>query len=809
MRTVTLGSLRTHTRRYVAALLAVTIAVGFVVVTNALASATKNGLSAGVERAYDGADLVVGDEYGMPEEDVDTVLAEAARSGDAASVIGSSWTTVVADGTSWGDQVNIGTVADQSALRHQKISAGRSPEKADEALVKASQAESSGLEVGDTLTIGTDQKRDVRVVGLTEGTTYLDAAVYVPWETMSAIGGIPDAVSYAVRDGDSADSRAETLRGLVSAEVQSREDYVDQRVVMVNQGVDLISYLLLLFAAIAGFVALLVIANTFTILFAQRTNDFALLRCVGATRRQVLRSVRTESLLLALVASTVGVVGGAGAGYGLAAGLRVFADNSIGAVELSAAWLVPAFVGGVVTTLVAAWWPTRAVLRVSPLAALRPATDVSTRTRAGRARIALGTLVALGGAVVLAGAVVAESMPVLLLGGMASFVGVLLLGPVIVPALLRLLGRLVGRTGPSVRIATGNTVRNPRRSAATTASLLVGVTLATAVLTGMSSARSVLHDEMAAEHPVDVTLTGGSAISPTTLDRVDGLPDVDEVAGITGTVGTVGDQDGLTILAPTPEQRELGHDQEVLTAEEGEVLIPTTVWSSFPDGLPDEITVTADGRELTLRAQSTPATWGDAVVVSPDTLADLGGGDETLALWVRATDGADSDDLGGAVGAAVRESGLETTNALQNRAWVDTQLDVLALSVLGLLGVAIVIALVGIANTVGLSVLERGREHALLRALGLTRRQLRRVLAAEGVMLALVAAVVGTALGVTYGWLGVRTVITPVLPEASVSVPWLQLAGVVLAAAVAGLAACVLPARRAARVAPAQGLTLD
>ncbi|WP_344325365.1 FtsX-like permease family protein [Aeromicrobium halocynthiae] len=120
-----------------------------------------------------------------------------------------------------------------------------------------------------------------------------------------------------------------------------------------------------------------------------------------------------------------------------------------------------------------------------------------------------------------------------------------------------------------------------------------------------------------------------------------------------------------------------------------------------------------------------------------------------------------------------------------------------------------VLGLLGVANTVGLSVLERRREHALLRALGLTRRQLRRVLAAEGLLLALVAALLGTGIGVLYGWLGLATVIAPTLPSAGLVVPWGQLTTIVVVAAVAGLAACVLPARRAAGIAPAQGLTLD
>ncbi|MGJ9411679.1 ABC transporter permease [Aeromicrobium sp. CF4.19] len=811
MRTVLIASLRTHTRRYVAALLAVTIAVGFVVVTNALASATKNGLSAGVDEAYPGADLVVGDQYGLPEEDVETTLAEADRNGDAAAVVGSGWMPVSVDGTSLGDETSVSTVAETPELRRQEVTSGRAPEGADEALVDEAAATAAGIETGDTLTLGRGaEAQEVEVVGLAASTSYLSADVHVPWATLSQLPSTAtDAVTYAAADGSSVDSRADALREAVSAEVRSRDDYVDERVTTVNQGVDVVSYLLLLFAAISGFVAVLVITNTFTILFAQRTRDLALLRCVGATRKQVLRSVRLESLALAVIASTVGLVGGAAAGYGIAAVVRLFLSDSVGAVELSAAWLAPAFVGGVLTTLLAAWWPTRAVVRVSPLAALRPAADPGVQTGSGRWRIALGTIVVVLGAGVLAAAAAAESMELLMLGGITSFVGVLLLGPLVVPALLRLLGGALGRTGPSARIASANAVRNPRRSAATTASLLVGVTLTTAVLTGMASARGTLDDQMDADHPVDVALTGTSAVDESLLTAVQDAPDVDDAVAVPGAVADVEAIGDVTVLGPSAEEQAVAREAEALTAGEGEILVPITLLRDLPDGLPEEVTVTVGGRETVLRTTVVGTDWGPSALVSPDTLAEIGAVSEPMALWVRADDGADADAIGGDLGALARDAGLETTNALQDRAWVDLQMNVLVGAVLGLLGVGVAIALVGIANTVGLSVLERGREHALLRALGLTKRQLRRVLAAEGLLLALVAALLGTVLGVTYGWLGVVTVIQSSIPAASVVVPWGQLAGVVAAAAAAGLAACVLPARRAARVTPAEGLTLD
>lgn len=810
MRTVLLASLRTHTRRYVAALLAVTIAVGFVVATDAIASAAKSGLSAGVDEAYRGADLVVGDDYGIDAADIRPTLDVAARQGDAATVVGSAFEPVTHDGIGLGSDSSIGTVSTDERLLRQTVLDGRAPTADDEALVDERTATSARVGVGDELTIGTgDDAVTVSVVGIAKASSYLAADAYVPWGTLSQLPtAYPDSVVYDVRGQDTAAARS-ALSGAVDAEVRDRASYVDARVVAVNQGVDVISYLLLLFAAIAGFVAVLVIANTFTILFAQRTRDLALLRCVGATRRQVVRSVRVESLAVALVASTVGVLAGAGAGYGIVAVVRaVTGGRLLGAVSLSPVWVDAAFVGGIVVTVAAAWLPTRRVVRVSPLAALRPI-DTDLRTRAGKGRVALGVASVLAGGAALGLAVQQTSMPPLLAGGMLSFVGVLLLGPVLVPALLRVVGRLLGRTGLAARLATANAVRNPRRSAATTASLLVGVTLTTAVLTGMASARGAMDDELRVQYPVDVALTGDTPVSTSTLESVRGTRGVADAAAVPGVRATLEGVGEVPVLAPDDTALAATRGRE--SAEPGrlQVFVPPDVSTDSETGFPETMTLERAGRTVDVERVLVGSEWGRALVAGPGVLEKLGGTVETQAVWVRADDGADVDELSGALGAVARDADLELTSTLEQRGWVEKQLDVLVWSVLGLLAVSVGIALVGIANTVGLSVLERGREHALLRALGLTRGQLRRMLAAEGLLLALVAAVLGTAVGVTYGWLGTLAVVRAAVADVSLVTPWEQLLAVVVVAALAGLAACVLPARRASRVAPAEGLTLD
>ncbi|MFT4189242.1 MAG: FtsX-like permease family protein [Aeromicrobium sp.] len=799
MRTVLLASLHRYARRYVAAVLAVTITVGFVVVTNALTSAAKNGISAGIEGALSIGDLAVGDDYGLSEESVTAALDIAAEHGDEASVVAMSWHQVTVGDHRLGEETPVGTVADSPALLRQEIASGRAPTAPNEALVSENTAAKEGVSVGDTLLIGSGDV-EVEVVGLTPSLGFAGASVYVPWSTFQTLGDPFAYYATVLYDvgGAEVETRAEQLRAATDVEVRSIDDFTAAQVVAANQGVDILGSLLLLFAVIAAFVSVLVIGNTFTILFAQRSRDLALLRCVGATRRQVLRAVRRESSALAVVASLIGVLGGMAAGYGLVALIGAFSGaNEHATVEWSPIWLIVAFLGGVTTTLVAAWWPTRQVTRLTPLDALRPAVDPGVGRTAGRVRLALGGLLVALSAASFAVAVTASEMSALLAGGVLSFLGVLALGPILVPALLRGAGRTLAFTGPSARIAATNAVRNPRRSATTASSLLVGVTLAVTVLTGMASGRQAINGEMDLQHPVDVALTGAipDDLAAAVADT-DGVAEVASVPGVRVEIAGLGE---VAVLAP----------DVLATADPGELLIPAPLAYSSDEEAPDEVTLTSGGRSATLRVEVVVSEWGDAAVVAPSTLAQLADAPTTQALWVSATDDADGEQLDTDLGALARTHDLDVENGLASRAWVDLQLDIVVWTVLGLLGVGVAIALVGIANTVGLSVLERAREHALLRALGLTRRQLRRVLAMEGLLLALVATLLGVALGVLYGWLGTVAIIREVVPTAPVSIPWASLAAVIAAAVVAGLLACVLPARRAARIAPAEGLTLD
>lgn len=804
MRTVLLASMRHHTRRYVAASVAVAIGVAFIVVVGMLTGATRSGLTADVGAPVAGVDRVV-TTYDAREV---TRLVEVAADRDIPVLtLGYAMEPVTRDGVQLAATADVSEVSLDARLQWQQLEDGRFPAAAGEALADVNRAKSSGVRLGDIVRVGTgDASVDVEVVGLVDSPAARGAALYVPWEDLRRFEDTlwVDAVAW----GGSEDLARATAP---EAGVESAADWTAARQAEISRGVDVIALLALLFVAIALFVGVLVITNTFSILFAQRMRDFALLRCVGVTRRQLRRAIRLEALALGLAAAAVGIVVGVAAGAGLVALVRRWFTD-MGPAALDPVWALSAFAVGTLVTLGAAWLPTRTATRVAPLAALRPDTGVDVRSAAGRWRLGLAALCLVGGGVLLALAVSGSSVPAMLAGGMMSFVGVLLVGPVLVPRLIRLADHLPGG-GPVRRLATGNAVRNPRRTATTAASLLVGVTLTTAILTGLASSRTAIDRDMDDSYPLDATLTSaGAPLEASLVDRVGGTEGVTDARVLDGTVARVG---GLEVpLLGSPGADVVVRGPADLSPPDGTVLLPYAVVEELPTRLGDrvwenrELTVVVAGREHTLRVE-TGSGWGRAGLVSPATLATLDGDPRPMAVWARAGDGVDAEDLTGDLAALAGAAGAELDGGYGNRTWVYLQLDIMTGAVIGLMAVAILIALVGIANTLGLSVLERARENALLRAMGLTRRQLRRAMAAEGLLLSAVAAVLGTGIGLVFAWIGVQVMVGSVVEGAGFTVPLAQVAAVAAVAALAGLAACVVPARRAALVTPAAGLAVD
>lgn len=704
-----------------------------------------------------------------------------------------------------------------------RLTKGRLPHVPGEVAINTALATVHDTGVGDTLSLLTAEGTEhVRIVGVVEAGADTTDSPREPLLLASATDlgrwtGQPGyEYLYVSGDGDPEALAAQVASSGVldaSSHVRTAEEETTERLRQFTRGTEQLALMLLAFGGVALATAAMVITNTFTILTAQRTRRLALLRTVGATRAQIFGHVLAEAALLALVASAAGVGFGIGLGalgVRLASGATVF---DLSTFALSSRDLLVPFAAGVLVTVVAALAPARRATRVAPLAALRPEAPAMSGPASRPVRV--GALMAGAGVVLLSGGVAlalldwgtAPALALGMAGGLASLVGTVLVAPAFVPWLARRLGRPLARLGGApAELAGENAVRNPTRAAATASALLLGVALVTMMTTGAATGQASIEAQLDRQFPVDVRMFGQEApLTDAQIGLVLGQPTVAAAtswwsaeARLTGSAIAPGTVTGLAPDAATvlrsPDLMAGLDDATVLVGPDARV----------DDGTP--LTVTGPDGTRTLTARVRPDL--SAPIVSAATARALDAHAQR-SLGIRLT--ADADpvaapdalaEAASAVAPVLAESGASA------RVEVARMIDGILVVVLALLAVAVLIALVGIGNTLGLSVLERRRESGLLRALGLTRGQLRASLGWEALLLAGVATSVGVLLGSGYGLAGVV-----VLLGADAPVVWVwpaaRIALIAAIALLAGWLASLLPATRAARVPPAAALARD
>ncbi|MCP2262064.1 putative ABC transport system permease protein [Streptoalloteichus tenebrarius] len=587
---------------------------------------------------------------------------------------------------------------------------------------------------------------------------------------------------------------------------------------------------MLTFAVIALVVAAMVIYNTFTILIAQRTRELALLRCVGADRGQLFGSVLLEAVVMGLVASVVGLAGGVGTAAALQLGVNAMTDSdSAVRVPVTATTVLAALGVGVVVTVLSAVLPARRATRVAPIAALRSQPDSQEEVaRTGKLRIAaIALLTLLGGGLIAMGMKAEGDAAMMIVGGgtMVLLLAVVALGPMIVGPINRVLGVLPGALfGVPAKLASANAGRNPKRTAATTAALMIGVTIVSLVTVVATSTKQAGNEAIDKQFPVDYTVTSAmyDRQLPTSLvdalRRVDGVEKVSPGASVQVKLGeTYASVDGVTrdaigsLVRPTTNEGDLGK----LGGDTVALLEKTAKAQNLKVG--DTVTVSVldrEGGETRKQQLKVVAIYHGREL--PEAMVDLG----TATRMNPARAGYDQimvdmrDGVDPVAGKEALEKALasvptaEVSSAADVKADLNKNIDTALAVVWALLGLAVVIALFGIANTLSLSVLERTRESALLRALGLTKGQLRLMLLVESVLMALMGAILGVALGVGFAW-----ALTSSLSGADITlnlvVPYGQIGVMLLVALVAAMAAAVLPARRAARTSVVSAMAAD
>ena len=604
------------------------------------------------------------------------------------------------------------------------------------------------------------------------------------------------------------------------AEAITGEEAAEQTTAGIQEGFAFFRQLLTIFGAIALLVGTFIISNTFSILVAQRTRELALLRAIGASRRQVLSSVMLEAGVIGIVAAVFGLLGGIALAVAVTAGLSASgADLPTSDLVISSTTVIVAFVIGLGVTLLASLLPAVQATRVPPLAALR---EVSVdRSGASKPRIVAGILILAIGAWNLSAAWRdgdSDSIPVVGLGAMALIVGAIVIGPVLAEPTVRILGgwipKLKGVTG---RLATENAARSPKRTSATASALLIGVALIGFITIFGESARVSVASEVERGFTGDLIVQGDQGFGPpagfptTVADDIAAVDGVGSSTRVGFTQGQIAYDDGDTatdfVFALDPESAAEAFsprmsEGEITDLAAGGIVVDVGVADDHDLVLGDMVTITGTGgqtQDLRVDAISDDFTLLGNFTVSFHTYCEVVAEQQLVQVVVVAGDGVDVAALETDLEAVV--DGLPSVSVLDRDEFIGdlaSQITSFLTLVNALLLLSIVIAMIGIANTLSLSIHERTRELGLLRAVGMSRSQLRSAVRWEAVIISLLGTLVGLGVGLLTSWALVTSLGSFGLN--TFSIPVGSLAVVMIAAAALGVVASIRPARRAAKL---------
>jgi putative ABC transport system permease protein len=701
------------------------------------------------------------------------------------------------------------------------LRAGHAPHGPGEVVLDAATARAHDVALGDTVTVSATASRQLRVVGLTgvgDGDGLANSTVVLvdlpTAQMLLDLGTGVTSVDVIAADGVAVPDLRTDLADALGTKyaVSNGQDAAAASADAAKESIGYLRIVLLALAAAGLVVGAFLIANTFGIVLTQRSRELALLRAAGATGRQVLVSVLGEALLVGLTGAAGGTAAGVAAAYGLR-GLAQSAGLALpdGPLTVTGRTLAIALAAGVLVTLLAALGPARRAARVAPVEAMRASDPAPTRPRRRRL-ITGGVLTGLGVAQLVAAALLRDIAGVAI-GAVLLLAGLVVLGPVLAPRLAQAVGRPLNGLGVPGQLARESTVRNPRRTAATAMALALGLALISFVSVLGSSVKAITAgsgEAITADLLVQSSreeMLGG--LSPEVAPRVAALPEVAAVSATRfGHWLDRGMTSALTAVDPAtlPEVADVRMTTGSLTAlDEAGIVLADNVAAERGLTVGDTLTMTfpRDGeqqlRVVGLMADDSARALSTSYVISLAGYPRHYSENVDATVYVALADGADPAKARTALKAAIADFPnaeiLDQAEAAAVRAAAIGQ--VLGLITV-LLGFAVLIALLGITNTLALSIVERTREIGLLRAVGMTRAQLRSMVRAEAVLIAAVAVVAGVALGLglaaaTLAGLASDTPLT-------IRVPVVQLLAVVGAAVLAGLLAGLLPARRAARL---------
>ncbi|MFE2568141.1 ABC transporter permease [Streptomyces mirabilis] len=715
-------------------------------------------------------------------------------------------------------------------LRSMEITSGHAPRGPTETMVDADTADKHHLKLGDELrTIAVTGDFKARIVGIATFKVTNPGAAVVYFDTATAqrelLGttGRFTEINLSAATGVTDDTLKRNVTASIGAggyKVQTQKERADENRSGVGSFMDVIKYAMLGFAGIAFLVGIFLIINTFSMLVAQRTREIGLMRAIGSSRKQVNRSVLVEATLLGVFGSILGV----GAGVGLAVGLMKLMsaagmDLSTRDLTVKATTPVIGLVLGVVVTVLAAYLPARRAGKVSPMAALRDA-GTPADGKAGLVRGIIGLVLTGAGTFALFTAAHADKASdgslVLGAGVVLTLIGFVIIGPLLAGGVVRVISAVLLRFfGPVGRMAERNALRNPRRTGATGAALMIGLALVACLSVVGSSMVASATDELDKSVGTDFIIQGNQRIVPQAAKAIETTPGLEHVthyrdieAKIVAPDGS-SDSDGVTAADPTYAQ-DLHRKTTAgeLTAAYGKDSM--SVGSKFATKhhvkLGDTLTVAFKGGS-TAKLKVAAITDDDVAIdqgaryLSTQTMRKYLPADRIppdQIMFASAKNGQEKQAY-----AALKKS-MEQYPQYQVRDQSDykqelkDQIGQLLNMVYGLLALAIVVAVLGVINTLALSVVERTREIGLMRAIGMSRRQLRRMIRLESVVIALFGALLGLGLGM--GWGATAQKLLALEGLKVLEIPWPTIIGVFIGSAFVGLFAALIPAFRAGRM---------
>ncbi|GAB2659877.1 FtsX-like permease family protein [Prescottella soli] len=831
MRKVSLRNLAAHKVRLVLTVLSVVLGTAFVAGSFVFTDTLQKTFDSIMDGGAKGVDVRVSPveqgSSGVPIADVDTLRAVDGVRAVAPSVGGQ---IVVLNSAGKplqnGGAPSIGTSylpPDQQLGEPDKFVGGTPPQQAGQIALNESAAKRAGLAVGDhTRVLTMSGWNDVTLSGVYAPETDTGGYVGALFTDTQARELFTDGSHVGYIDVAGTGVSQDQLRDRIAAavpdtKVQTADEVREETKDEVGKALSFVNYFLLAFGAIALLVGTFIIYNTFSMIVAQRLRELALLRAIGASRKQVGRSVVFEAIVVGVIGSALGIAGGVGLAYGLRGLLNAF-DLGLpqGPLQIEPRTIIVALVLGLIVTVVSAYAPARRASKVPPVAAMREefastGDTLKVRTLIGAISAVLGVLALVVGAQSTGGGAAA----LVGLGALALVLAVLLAAPALSRPVVGALGAVFAKPfGPVGRLARTNAVRNPKRTAATAFALTLGLMLVSVIGVFGASAKSSVNALVDKGVEADFVLTGpqGIGVPAGAAAAAAKVTGVEEAVSLHGVAVKIDDKDVFgTALSGSPDGVLDYTMKEGTTSITGtDMLVSESEATDHGWKLGTPVTLTdRDGEQVTT---TVTGVYADNQLLGPWVVSDQVYQQVTplnmrteWAVLVKAAAGSNmtmmASDLATATDPFVV---VQVQDREQFKGTQGQQIDTLLAVLYGLLALAVVIAILGIVNTLALSVVERRREIGMLRAVGMQRAQVRRTIYLESVLIAVFGALVGVVLGVVFGWGFVRTLADQGLDQ--VSVPWGQVLGMLIGSAVVGVLAALWPASRAARTKPLEAI---